>query len=195
MKIQILGALLVSSLVAAVAIGCATTAAERPERLPDGTYRLSCAKSLSQCLARFDACTTGFDVVRGEENRRRFGPEPWPDETVASEAVLQCRSPSGQRVSRDTASPVQRAVNPPTACFPGSTQACLGPAGCAGAQVCLPNGAAFGPCDCGPASHSPVPEGTGGAGPVGGGPSVPDAQPAAGSAGPESGPAAASPKP
>jgi hypothetical protein len=35
-------------------------------------------------------------------------------------------------------------------CIPGTTQACLGPGACSGAQSCLESGAGFGPCDCGP---------------------------------------------
>lgn len=35
------------------------------------------------------------------------------------------------------------------ACVAGSTQACVGPGGCAGGQACLPDGSGFGECDCG----------------------------------------------
>jgi hypothetical protein len=35
-------------------------------------------------------------------------------------------------------------------CIPGTTQACLGPGACSGAQACLESGVGFGPCDCGP---------------------------------------------
>ena len=35
------------------------------------------------------------------------------------------------------------------ACVPGTTQACLGPAACTGAQSCLANGSGFDRCDCG----------------------------------------------
>jgi endo-1,4-beta-D-glucanase Y len=33
-------------------------------------------------------------------------------------------------------------------CTAGETQACSGPDGCTGVQACLPDGTAFGPCDC-----------------------------------------------
>lgn len=39
----------------------------------------------------------------------------------------------------------------PKACVPGSTQACVGTAGCAGGQTCRSDGSGFGACDCGPA--------------------------------------------
>ncbi len=43
-------------------------------------------------------------------------------------------------------------------CYPGATQACLGPAACSGAQVCARDGALWGTCDCGDV------EGSGGTG-------------------------------
>ncbi len=36
-----------------------------------------------------------------------------------------------------------------SACVPGSTQLCHGPAACQGAQACLPDGSGFDRCDCG----------------------------------------------
>jgi hypothetical protein len=48
-----------------------------------------------------------------------------------------------------------------TSCFPGQTQACLGPAACKGAQACAKDGKSFGPCDCGAGGAS---GGIGGAG-------------------------------
>jgi hypothetical protein len=45
-------------------------------------------------------------------------------------------------------------VPPPRACIPGATQACVGLGACAGGQACLPDGAGFGPCDCGPPGPS-----------------------------------------
>ena len=34
-------------------------------------------------------------------------------------------------------------------CVPGTTQACVGSAGCHGGQYCLQNGSGYSPCDCG----------------------------------------------
>lgn len=39
-------------------------------------------------------------------------------------------------------------------CVPGSTQACLGPGACKGAQACRDDGLSFEKCDCGGASTS-----------------------------------------
>lgn len=52
------------------------------------------------------------------------------------------------------------AAGSPQACVPGTTQACLGPGACEGAQACTPQGTGYGPCDCGAA-------GAGGAGAAG----------------------------
>ena len=48
-------------------------------------------------------------------------------------------------------------------CAAGTTQACLGPGQCAGAQQCLSDGSAYGSCDCGDS-----PGGAGGTGGTGG---------------------------
>lgn len=41
-----------------------------------------------------------------------------------------------------------------TACVPGVSTACTGPAGCAGGQVCREDGSGYGPCDCGSAQDA-----------------------------------------
>jgi hypothetical protein len=136
------------------ALGCATAGgSEGPTRINDDTYRVRCDAPLATCLARFSSCPKGFTVVEGRETRDRRGPEPLPDVSVDSEAVLRCRRVAllgGSRDDQTSATPPagERTAVPAT-CFPGSTQACLGPAACSGAQTCLPGGAAFGPCDCG----------------------------------------------
>lgn len=38
---------------------------------------------------------------------------------------------------------------PAAACVPGSTQACVGPAGCSGGQPCKADGTGYEPCNCG----------------------------------------------
>ena len=49
----------------------------------------------------------------------------------------------------------------PKVCVPGTTNACLGPGQCSGAQVCLESEAGWGPCDCG---STPPETGVGGLG-------------------------------
>jgi hypothetical protein len=52
---------------------------------------------------------------------------------------------------KDETRPGTAGLTPVTArvCVPGTTQACVGPGKCEGGQSCLPDGSAFGPCDCG----------------------------------------------
>ena len=131
---------------------CATLPPRQPEVQTDGTYRVACDTPLAACLAPFEKCHHGFDVVRAREEHHRRGPEP-AAETVSSEAVLRCRLTTArgedQRPSGDKAAAT-------TACFPGATQSCLGPGACQGAQICAANGTAFGACDCGSGSAGPA---------------------------------------
>lgn len=132
---------------------CATTQSRAPEVQPDGTYRVACDTPLAACLAPFEKCHHGFDVVRAREDKHRRGPEP-AAETVSSEAVLRCRLSTmfGKDEPPVATTPADK---PATSCFPGSTHGCLGPGACQGAQICLASGAAFGPCDCGAAAPAP----------------------------------------
>lgn len=73
---------------------CALFRAARPESLPDGTYRLSCTSPLNECLASLDTvCRDGYDVIHAGEKRERRGPAPVVSITIASEAVVRCRTP------------------------------------------------------------------------------------------------------
>lgn len=159
-----------AGLSSVVVIGCfvfASCAMMRPHAIQvqqDGSYRVACDTTLSSCLAPFDKCNDGFDVVRATEARQRMGPLP-SAETVNSEAILRCRRRTpmfgtGPQPPAPAAPSTDKAAAPAPACFPGATHACLGPGACQGAQVCLANGTAFGPCDCGtaPAAAPSTPE-------------------------------------
>src|SRR5690606_34939018 len=75
------------------------------------------------------------------------------------------RDTSGAEVSPDTAlsadvaPPPAPAAAPPAAaallCVPGSTQACLGPGACSGAQACRADGQGYQACDCGLSTAAP----------------------------------------
>src|SRR5262252_1039995 len=83
-------------LIAALLCGaCGMLRAAKPEAMPDGSLRLSCASTLNDCLASMDAtiCRDGYDVIHAQEKRERRGPEPLPTETISSEAVVRCRTP------------------------------------------------------------------------------------------------------
>jgi hypothetical protein len=153
-----------------VLAGCGALRASKPEGLPGGDYRSRCDQPLYACLTSFESvCDDGYDVVRAAETRERKGAYPTVRESFTSEAVVRCRTPQSligdarERAAGAALAPPSGAAaaappQPSTAtapdrlrgCFPGSTQACLGPGACAGAQVCAADGARFGACDCGP---------------------------------------------
>jgi hypothetical protein len=158
------------ALFVVLAFACAQERAGRT-RLADGSYKITCKTGLGTCLSDLtdDVCAThGYDVVSAKEERSRTGVEPVETEYVASEAVVRCRQastvfgpaePSAKPVA--SSAPVLASSTP--TCFPGTTQACLGPGACNGAQTCAPNGTHFGACDCG--SGVPITNLPGDAGP------------------------------
>lgn len=120
-----------------------------------------------------------YEVVRARDQRDRYGPELGTAqvEVRSSEAFVRCGSHgrplggydelkpppgaangvaagpgagvAGSGPGRPTLPPVAPPPPAPRACVPGATQACIGPGKCEGGQSCLPDGSAFGPCDCG----------------------------------------------
>jgi len=153
-------------LVTALALGflaCAYDQANRT-RLADGSYHLSCKEPLSHCLTTLrDVCSRyGYDVIHAKEEKKHYGPSLWEAEYISSDAVIRCREPEaliGGKSAPPAASstaPAARPVAIGPSCFPGSTQACLGPGACKGAQTCRDDGARFSPCDCGGAAPAPA---------------------------------------
>jgi len=145
----------------AILVACSGERAGRT-RLSDGRYKLECRKPLGDCLVELtDVCREhGYDVVQGKEEKRRYGVDPVTTEVTTSEAIVRCRSANALLLG-DKPSPLGSSSAPPvrttaqSRCFPGSTQACLGPAACKGAQTCGAKGTAFGPCNCGTPTPSP----------------------------------------
>jgi hypothetical protein len=82
-----------------------------------------------------------------------FDPMALPPEAagVGAPAALAAAPPPPAEPPPAAAPPAAEPPSPPPvrACFPGSTQACVGPGGCTGGQACLPDASSFGPCDCG----------------------------------------------
>ena len=149
------------TLAAVVVFACAAQNAGRT-RLADGSYHVSCKEPLYRCLAAMtDLCSRyGYDVVRAKEEKKHYGPSLWEAEYVSSDAIVRCREPEAL-IGGKSPPPVPASSGLPPAsakasrCFPGSTQSCLGPGACKGAQTCREDGAMFGACDCGPASAGP----------------------------------------
>lgn len=116
------------------------------------TYRLRCETSLGKCLELAEQpCHAGFDLLSGRDVRQEVGVDAvgtGPGETRTSEAVIRCRSNAVFAGEDEPVGSEVRLERQPV-CTPGSSQACVGPGGCAGGQSCLGDGLGYAPCDCG----------------------------------------------
>ncbi len=152
-------------------------------RLPDGTRELRCEHALWKCLLHVDDYCRGasYEVVRAADEQLVYGSDKSSVEARRSHAVVRCLKPGQSPKEPSRALPETPPVEPrperpagaPSSssaradteklpqservCVPGSTQACVGVAACAGGQACLADGSGFGPCDCGPKESAPVP--------------------------------------
>ena len=161
------GALLCCLLAAA----CGHVSGYSAKLQPDGSYRIDCTNHLTRCLnAIEEVCAQGYEIVQAHEDVRYAGPREFNEASISSVVVARCRTQEpvfgrkGQAASpapAPSAAPASGGADaaapaPARGCFPGSTQACIGAGACKGGQQCLPDGAAFGPCDCGgPPSAAP----------------------------------------
>jgi hypothetical protein len=159
-------------LVATTAFACRAKPPVTPKRLPDGRFSFRCDSELWVCLSHVkDLCRGGPYAVDGAwDLATTTGIDQSRVETHRSEAVVRClhRGQDPRRLfdKADDPKPIEPVpaaskVNVPSvtatttttaaarACVPGTTQACVGPAACAGGQACLPDGSGFGQCDCG----------------------------------------------
>jgi hypothetical protein len=159
--------------LAGAALACSRSAPVARERLPDGTFSFKCDGPLSFCLSHVDEVCKGgpYTVEIGWDQPSTRGVDETRVETHRSQAIVRClrrgenprtryagpvATPVIEAEARNAelpppavASPAPVAKPAPRACVPGSTQACVGAAACAGGQSCLPDGSGFGPCDCG----------------------------------------------
>ena len=143
------------------------------ERRPDDIVHVKCKMSLADCLYEVEnVCDRKrYVVLRAVDNRDLKGVVPAQTLVLESEAYVRCgelgdigrwgidnKAVLATPVCKEAEPPEPRVVAAsPRTCTPGATQACVGPAGCAGGQACADDGSRFGNCDCGPASAPPVP--------------------------------------
>jgi hypothetical protein len=144
-------------------LACSGGGSGRPARLADGGYSLSCKGPLSDCLRHAERLCKdqGYTVQEARDVLDKFGPDNGQSQVVVekSDATIHCGKSAPQapiHLERETelpATPAPTASSPaaaaPRACVPGSTQACVGPAGCSGGQACSADGTRFDPCNCG----------------------------------------------
>ncbi len=185
-----------------------------PEVTPEH-YRLTCRKAFRHCERKAkEVCEGRYITLQRLSNV--------PEQRPVEESDLSSTGPSHGRVNfqgemvvecgdglaplplqRESASPQpgesraessdEPARTQELLCVPGSTQACLGPGACSGAQACRPDGRGYEPCDCGSGGPTPptAPEPAPPAEPGGASADAPAAPPAAESTSETSPPAAA----
>jgi len=163
-------ALLLSVLFAAA---CSHGGGAGPVRQPDGGYALFCKSPLSDCLRHAEhVCKDeGYTVTEARDVRELLGHESGQSQVLIekSEATVYCgthaqRAPirltratepptesgvSAAPAAKPAAAPVPAQPAPAAVCVPGATQACVGPAGCSGGQICATDATHFEACDCG----------------------------------------------
>lgn len=142
-----------------LALACTHTSGVERRAQDDGSYLVDCRQPLTQCLVSIEqVCRSGYEIVRGREDRTLSGPQEPNEPVIISQVVARCRSSSSLFGGAEKPSPpapsggAAAAAVPSRSCTPGATQACVGPAACHGGQQCLADGMAFGPCDCGGAA-------------------------------------------
>jgi hypothetical protein len=154
---------------------CSRGASRPPSRLADGGYSLACRGPLSDCLRQAErVCGDGsYTVTEAQHIRQMLGAPTGQSQVVVqrSEATVYCgdHKPEKERppieLKRATPLPPPAApapapaAGPVRACVPGSTQACVGPAGCSGGQVCAADASHYEACDCGQTA-APAPAAT-----------------------------------
>lgn len=156
-------------LFALSALGCSKGAGGVAKQ-PDGSYELSCKGPLSNCLKRAEQVCgdKGYTVLDGHHVREILGGETGQSQVRLdhSDANVVCGTAPARapvRLQREpeplpsTEATTPSAAPPPRACVPGATQACVGPAGCSGGQVCAVDGSRFEACDCGSLNPAPKP--------------------------------------
>jgi hypothetical protein len=153
-------------LLALGAAACSRGGSGAPAKQPDGSYQLSCKGPLSNCLRHAEhVCgDEGYAVTSAHDVRELLGHAAGQSQVPIerSDANIVCGSGPEraairlQREEAPTPAPAPATAPAPAAtaapapaCVPGSTQACVGPAGCSGGQVCAADGARYEACDCG----------------------------------------------
>jgi hypothetical protein len=161
-------------LTALLAFGCSKGGGNGAKQ-PDGSYVFRCKGPLTDCLKQAErACgDDGYVVASARDVRELVGHESGQSQVAIqkSDATVFCGQQGAparafvelkreQPLTSDAPAPVPAPSPVPApvkpVCTPGATQACVGPAGCSGGQVCSADGARFEACDCGkPEAPSP----------------------------------------
>jgi hypothetical protein len=159
-------------LAALVALSAGCLVQPVTQKLDLDRYKITCRGPLDECLrdAATNACNgRPYFIVRALDEQNFRGRTDVRLAEHTSEALIKCGPAHGwgdqaKTLMAESATSCAAAVEKPsapaprpTACTPGATQACIGPAACAGGQACLPDGTGYAPCDCGPAAPAATP--------------------------------------
>jgi hypothetical protein len=157
---------LTTLLLATCISACAARQLVTTERRSDGIYHLTCKTTLQVCLNDAeDLChRQRYVVLRAFDLHDYKGASDRPMEDRTSEAFIRCGTEASWGTENKAlvqeavcpASPAAPVVATPRGCTPGASQSCVGPGGCAGGQVCAPDGTKLGPCDCGAPATTPA---------------------------------------
>lgn len=146
----------------AALVGACSGAPRPPAKQPDGSYDLSCRGPLTSCLRGAERVCgdRGYTVTSAHHFKELLGHKSGQSQIgiERSDATVTCGTAPAEapiRLQREQEVPAASAeaplpaAPPARACVPGATQACVGPAGCSGGQVCATDGSRFEACDCG----------------------------------------------
>jgi hypothetical protein len=159
------------------------------KKLQDGSVAYTCQLPMDECVRRVQTeCTQQrFRILEGISTTRVRGATPFENVYYTSQLRMVCTDDGAKPLFGDAKRTPPSAASA-MACTRGATRECVGVGACKGGQACLPDGSAFGPCECGPAIPPPAPA----AGPTGSAP-APAPTPAAPAA--PAAPAPATPAP
>jgi hypothetical protein len=150
-----------AALALAAASACALPHAVT-ERSEDGIFHITCKGPLPRCLVEAEEICNHerYAVLRAFDMQDYKGNTAQPESFRSSEAFIRCGTRGGWGDDNNALrkEPIcSETPRPTTVCTAGASVACVGPAGCHGGQMCLPDGSKLGPCDCGPAAPAPAP--------------------------------------
>lgn len=133
-------------------------------------YRITCDKRISTCRDKaHEVCAGPYEVLESagssvEPERVTSAPGPrstgpryqrpkWLGHMVVACGHTPTATTLGDAPPRSSPAPVAPALPRDRVCVPGTTQACLGPGACRGAQACSADGQGYAACDCGAPSQ------------------------------------------
>lgn len=149
-----------SSLLAFALLSACGASKVQSQRLNDGSISFRCDLPMDDCvrLAQEQCSNQRFRILEGTSETRVRDAPPYEQSYHSSSLRLICTLDGAEpllslgstnKPSATPPLPTQAAPRAPL-CTPGETRECVGTAACKGGQACLPDGAGFAACDCGP---------------------------------------------